>query len=364
MQLRATALAIVCVACASLAARAAHADGEVVISGAYYKERSTRVMQPMLDARLDVGDHGELSNHVLLDAITSASPASGSAGQAFDEQRYEAGSTYLHTLGVFRVGGGFRYSDERDYTSVFVLARGVAELAQRNTTLGLTVARGFDDISNAGAQGGISQAITGELDTPLASLSVAQIISRVLVATATYDFTFLQGFQENAYRQVVAGGTLERERVPDRRYRNALFASLRGFIPASRTTVTGGYRFYVDDWGILGHTPDVRVAQEIVSDLDVELRYRLHTQNAADFYRTIYDTADPTVEPYLTADPKLSALTTHTIGAKLTMGLYRLGFGGILGRSRGVAMFQYYAQNTRFGDGVIAQLGLAVPLTY
>jgi len=361
MQLRALALIVTCIA---LAPSSAHADGEVVMSGAYYKERSTRVMQPMIDARLDVGSHGELSNHVLLDAITSASPASGSSGVAFDEQRYEVGSTYLHTRGVFRFGGGFRYSDERDYTSVFVLARGIAELAQRNTTVGLTLARGFDDISNAGAQGGISQAITGELDTMLASMSVAQLISPVLVATATYDFTFLDGFQENAYRQVVAGGTLEGERVPDRRFRHALFASLRGFIPASRTTITGGYRFYIDDWGILGHTPDVRVAQELVRDVDVELRYRLHTQNAADFYRDIYDSADPTVEPYLTADPKLSALTTHTVGAKLTMGLYRLGFGGLLGRSRGTAMFQYYAQNSRFGDAVIAQLALAVPLSY
>ena len=358
------AIGLACAAAFWTTARPALADGEVVLSGAYYKERSTRVVQPMLDARLDVGGHGELSSHVLLDAITSASPASGAAGQAFDEQRYQFGSTYMHTLGIFRFGAGFRFSDEPDYRSVFALARGVAELAQRNTTLGITLARGFDDVSNAGARGGISQEITGELDTTLASVSLTQLLSPVLVANATYDFTYLNGFQENAYRQVVAGGSLEAERVPNERFRNAFFASLRGFIPATKTTLVGGYRLYVDDWGIVGHTPDIRVAQEVVPNLDVELRYRLHTQNEADFYRDIYDTADPDVEPSLTADPKLSDLSTHTVSGKLTLGLHHLGLTGTLGRSRGVALIQYYAQNTSFGDAVIAQFALAVPLRY
>ncbi|MBT8494029.1 MAG: DUF3570 domain-containing protein [Deltaproteobacteria bacterium] len=362
MQLSSACVAAMVLVCMTSSASAG--DGEVTVSSAYYKERSTRVIQPMVDASMELDGGGELRAHTLLDAITSASPASGAAGQAFDEQRYELGSSYLHRLGVFRFGGGFRFSDEPDYQSFFVLARGSAELAQRNTTIGLTLARGFDDISNAGAQGGISQEISGEMDTTLASVVLSQILTPTIVASLTYDFIYVSGFQENAYRQVVAGGVLEAERIPDQRYRNAVFGSLRGFVPTTRTTLMAGYRFYTDDWGIRGHTPEARVTQEIIPGIDLEARYRFHGQTRADFYREIYDSNDPDEEPFLTADPKLSALRTHVIGGKLSMSLRHLGLSGKLGEGRGVALFEYYAQNTQFGDGVAAQLAVSLPFAF
>ena len=46
---------------ALLSSGVARADAELVVSGAYYKERSTRVVQPMLDARFDVGASGEIA---------------------------------------------------------------------------------------------------------------------------------------------------------------------------------------------------------------------------------------------------------------------------------------------------------------
>ncbi len=137
-------------------ARAASSDGEVTLRGAYYKERSTRVTQPMMDARFDVGEDGELDAHVLLDSISSASIAAGAAGQSFNENRFELGATYLHRLGNLRFGGGTRLSSEPDYQSGFVHLRGEVELADRNTTIGLNLAGGRDAVSNEGAQGGIN----------------------------------------------------------------------------------------------------------------------------------------------------------------------------------------------------------------
>ena len=57
-----------------VAPAAARADGTLSLRGAYYKERSTRVVQPMLDASLEVGAAGALELHGLVDSITSASP--------------------------------------------------------------------------------------------------------------------------------------------------------------------------------------------------------------------------------------------------------------------------------------------------
>jgi hypothetical protein len=357
-------LALLSAALCLAAPRAAGADGELSVRGAYYKERSTRVAQPMLDARFDVGEDGELSAHMLVDSISSASVAAGAAGTPFDEKRYEAGAGYLHTVDVVRVGGGARASSEPDYKSAFGHLRGEVALGQRNTIIGLNLAGGRDRVSNEGADSPIVDPIEGTLWTTLGSLSLSQVVTPLLVAQATYDLVHLDGFQENPYRSVSAGGVLEPERVPETRTRHAVQASLRGFLPATRTTVAGGYRFYVDDWGVIGHTPEVRVIQEIVPEFDVHLRYRLHHQSAADFYKTTYPSADPAVEPHLTDDAKLSELTTHSIGLKLDVLASLLNIQGQLGQARAEAMFEYITQTTYFGNAVAAQIAVTFPFRY
>jgi Protein of unknown function (DUF3570) len=365
-------LARVCVAAVALsilalaAERRADADGEVTLRGAYYKERSTRVAQPMLDARFDVGESGELAGHVLLDSISSASVAAGAAGQAFDENRYEVGASYVHELGRLRLGGGTRLSSEPDYKSGLLHLRGEIDLADRNTTVALNLAGGRDTVSNEGAQTEMPQSrIEGVLYTSLASLSVSQVLAPVLVGQLTYDVAHLDGFQENPYRAVSAGGNFEPERVPETRTRHAAQAALRGFVPVTRSTLIGSYRLYADDWGVIGHTPEARVIQEVTPGFDIHLRYRLHHQNAADFYKPIYMSADPEMEPYLTDDVKLDRLTTHSFGGKLEVELSLIGFrGGPLARARAQASFEYIDQSTYYGNAVAAQFAFSVPFDY
>ncbi len=349
--------------CLALPTRA-FADGEVSVRGAYYKEKSTRVAQPMVDARFDVGQNGSLEAHFLLDAITSASGAAGAVGEAFTEQRAEGGLSYLHRIGDWGFGLGGRISDEPDYKSRFAILRGLRELAQKNTTLSVAAALGKDEISNASSQGGLMSAFSDDLSTALGSVSVSQILSPVLVASATYDFTYLHGYQANPYRLVPAGGTLESERVPDKRYRNAMHVGLRGWLAPTRTAVFTGYRLYADDWGIIGHTPELRVIQEIVPNLDVVGRYRFHYQNGADFYEDVYDSADPAMEPFLTADEKLGPMITHTFGLKVDVALSALGIPGPGGKWRTEALFEYIVQNTDFGNAVNLQLAVTVPFEY
>jgi Protein of unknown function (DUF3570) len=347
------------------AERPAAADGEVTLRGAYYKERSTRVAQPMLDARFDVGESGELAGHVLLDSISSASVAAGAAGQAFAENRYEVGAAYLHRLGKLRLGGGTRLSSEPDYQSALVHLRGEIDLAERNTTLALNLAGGRDSVSNEGAQTEMSEPIEGVLYTSLASLSVSQVLAPILVGQLTYDIAHLDGFQENPYRVVSAGGNFEPERVPETRTRHAAQAALRGFVPATRSTLIGSYRLYADDWGVVGHTPEARVIQEVTPGFDLHLRYRLHYQGAADFYEPIYLSADPEMEPYLTDDVKLDRLTTHSVGGKLDLELSLVGFrAGPLARARAQASFEYIDQSTYYGNAVAAQFAFSVPFEY
>lgn len=357
--------ALCCSLCLSTWSTSARADGEITVRGAYYKETSTRVMQPMLDADLEVSEAGQLKLHGLVDAITSASAASGASGNAFTERRTEGGFLYMHQLLNFRLGGGGRYSTEPDYQSSFVNLRLEAELAQRNTTLGLNFAHGSDSLDNSGSQGGLSSILKGSLKTNMVSLSASQILSPQAIISLSYDLSHLKGFQENIYRTVVAGGMIQAERVPDTRLRQAMAANLRYYVDATSTAIIGAYRVYKDDWKILSNTPELRVVQDLLDDrAELHLSYRYYRQRAAFFYEEVYDSADMNVEPYLTDDSKLGRVRSHTYGIKAASRLELFGVQGDWAEVRLEGLFQYIKQDTHYGDAVVAQMALSFPIKY
>jgi hypothetical protein len=345
-----------------LAAGAARAQGEISVRGVYYKERSTRVVQPMLDARAAIDDETELDAHALVDVITSASAAAGAAGVAFTERRYQVGAGVTHRMGDYTCGVSGRFSYEPDYLSLFGGGRCQAALAQQNTLLGLAFALGNDDLSNAGAQDEMAQIarIDGALRSVLLSTSLTQILSPTMLAGVTYDLMYVEGFLESPYRQVPVGGgmgSLQPESVPASRLRHALFGTVRGFVPVTRSTWIAGYRFYVDDWDIRAHTPELRVVQELGPALDLHARYRFHRQSAAYFYEPTYAGG----EPFLTSDVKLSAFTTHTFGVELESALEHLGVAELLGDARLELVLEYIVQRNRLGNAVVFQTALAMP---
>lgn len=204
--MRRAALSAMVVALALVAApAAAHADGELILRSVWYKEKATRVIQPMLDARFDVGDTAEADVHTLVDSITSASVAAGASGQAFSERRYELGGGYRQLLGGLRLGGSGRVSHEPDYDSIFGGVSAELELLEKNLVIGVAGNLGRDALNNGAVGGPMSVPVSGTLSTALGSLSVSQILSRNSVVGLTYDVSYLRGYLENPYRTVVAG---------------------------------------------------------------------------------------------------------------------------------------------------------------
>lgn len=342
-----------------------HADGSITMRGAYYKERSTRVMQPMLDADLEVGEAGQLKGHTLVDAITSASAASGAAGTAFTETRVEAGFLYMHALRNLRLGGGGRYSTEPDYQSTFVNFRLESELAKKNTTVGINLAHGEDTLNNSGSQGGLSSILTGELETNMVSMSLSQLLSPQSIISFSYDLSYLEGYQANIYRTVVAGGMIQAERLPQTRLRHALASNLRYFVGPTNTALIAAYRFYIDDWGILSHSPEVRAVQELLDEkAELHLSYRYYRQRSSDFHEDVYDSADLIIEPYLSDDDKLGRVRSHDMGIKVASELAAFGVEGEWSDVRLEALFHYIKQDTHYGDAVVAQTALSFPIGY
>jgi len=350
------------------------ADGELVARTAYYKERATRVIQPMLDGMFDVAERGTVTAHFLVDAITSASSSSGAANaQPFDEKRYEAGFGYTHQFSGWKLGGDAKYSTESDYDSFYLGVRGELELAQKNSILGAGAGVSLDSVSTTTAGGFAGGALQCDphvttstadacsLDTYSAYASFSQIVSKNAVVAVTYDLSSMHGYQSNPYRQVITSARLIAERHPDERLRQAFGISARYYVTATETTVIGAYRYYRDDWHVHAHTPELRLVQQVGQFADAGFRYRYYTQTAAYFYLDKYP--DDTSE-YVSDDVKLSRFTGHTLEAKLGIYGEEFGLSGTWGAARFEGLLEYEVQNNRFGNAVIAHVALTVPFTY
>lgn len=367
----------------------AHADettgtwtGAVETRGNYYWERSTRVYAPSLRGELASPDGLRLSVDYLLDAITSASVAAGvNADVRFTELRHDIGvsagyefdvgddAALLSTLRV-------RWSEEPDYSSRAITWSNQLALDDRSTVLTLNASFLFDDVRmrimggprmgiyDVGADSLVKQEDPWDVDFTVTALTlgVTQTLSPTLLLDVGYDFAYLDGYQNNVYRQVPVAGTQRQENHPLERIRHALYARLAWYLPATGTSLQALYRAYVDSWDIAALTPEARVYQELTDLAQLRLRYRYYTQTRANFYQadtSVYEATDP----FVSADPKMSAFHSHLLGVQLTLGLDFLEDSS-LAFARGGTIdfgFDYLWQTSRFGNAVIAQVGLRVP---
>jgi len=368
-----------------VASGSAFADGTLEMRTVYYKETSTRVVQPMIDGSFEAGPRGMVDAHVLVDAVTSASPgAGGPMAQQFSKERYEAGGGYTHELDgpegsildKYRVRGDGRVSHEPDYRSLYAGGRIEADLAQKNALVGLGVGlqRDTRDVTNTqSALGGLKlqcpgdaspESITCHLSTYQVSASASQIVSRDVVVGVTYDLAYLDGYQPNPYRRVVTPGGYVAEKHPFTRLRQAVAVSARYHLPKTDTTLIGAYRFYHDDWQIDAHSPELTIVQQAGIDVDAAFRYRYYTQSQAFFNMKKYP--DPTIMtvPYYTDDPKMTAFDSYLLEAKLGIAGRAFGLDGRWARARFEGILEYVVQHNRFGNAGVAHVAVIVPFDY
>jgi hypothetical protein len=365
----------------------AHADraggdwsGDVHSVGNYFWERSTRVIVPTFGARVDAPNGIGVGADYLVDIITSASIAqTGSDEDAlFTELRhgFRLAVDKESELGgeVLKVGVHGTYSTENDYKSLIYGMTGELSLANRNTTLKLGLTRTDDEVrSNADGF------YKGEIDGLAINLGVEQMLSPVLMVSAGYDLGILMeegGIRNiareshiglaNPYRQVLVGPLPDAESHPDERWRHSAHVRVAWFIPHSDTALHLMHGAYYDSWGIAAMSPEMRIYQELWSpDILMRLRYRFYHQTAAFFQQDAYPAGfcDGKSTCYLTNDPKMTDFSTHSLGIKFDFWLSILEPTFLDFASKGSLFisFDRYWNSSRFGNGVIGQLGGMLP---
>ncbi len=368
---------------------AAWAEGRVTVRGAYYKEASTRVVQPMVELTKDLPGGVDVAAVYLLDAITSASIAAGVGGvdALFTEYRSEAGLAVGKTFGRSRVGLSYRYSAESDYWSHGIAASFSRRVWGDSGTIGASVGRGFDAVSARGITPGcVPRDSAGQptgnrcfLDVYFGGVAYTQVLSPTLLLQAGYEAAYLDGFQGNLYRQV---GGLGPEMVPGKRLRHA--ATVRGaaYVPSSSTGFQVQYRYYRDQypdhrndalprdpWGIAGHMAEGRVYQTLGSHVEARLSYRLYFQSAANFWCDVRGPGGAScygLTPRLyTSDPKLAPVDTHFAELKLTWEARGLRAAPFLRWFQAGAFEISYGrlfQSTAYGNARLLQTGYSLPI--
>lgn len=298
------------------------AEDRVTVRGNYYRETSTRVLQPMVTFRKELPDERfALEAEYLLDVISSASIAAGALAlggdRVFTEMRHESTMRATTKVKDWSASGFYRYSTETDYTANnfgFGVSR---EILDRTGVVSLSYSASLDRVYRITNNTGSLAPWTSSRDTNLLqvhflSLGYSHILRKTVVAGLNLEGIYAEGPQDNPYRRARNGSV---EIHPWLRRRVAPSAWLRWAVPAAKLVFEPRYRFYADDWGLLAHAFDARVHFRPHRDLRLRLRYRYYTQNQAVFWRD--DGVWDVDYPYRSDDPKMDDFRSHTPGIEL-----------------------------------------------
>ena len=365
----------VALAAAAVLAAAPIARGEnlVTVRAVYFREPSTRVVQPIAEISRDLPHGWDVRASYLLDAITSASMAAGTltGDNIFTEIRNEVGLQVGKRIGRTQLNVGYHYSAESDYWSHTVNAAAAQHLWGDTGLLQASGGVSFDSMSSRGRTP--SCAKPGELDCYLRSyfggVGYTQIVSPVFIVQASVEAAYLDGFQANLYRSVT---NLGYEAVPNTRLRVAVAPRAAYYVPGSGSGFQLHYRYYRDSWSVDSHTIEVRYYQALSDDLELRLSFRQYFQTPADFW------CDWKPDPgcygvdarYYPADPKLAPVRTSMPEIKLSWeaaGLRDTPFLGWFAAGTFEISYGRFIQSSssqsggNFGNAHLLQVGYAMP---
>jgi hypothetical protein len=359
----------------ALASAPTRADDFVTVRGAYYREPSTRVIQPTVELERDSDTGVDVKAHYLVDTITSASVAAGtSTDSIFTETRNEVGLSIRKRWDRADLSASYKYSAESDYWSHSIGLSGGVRFWGDTAQVTLALGRDLDTLSSRFRTPACATPPSPSctLDGTYAGLSYTQVLSPVLLAQASLETTYLDGFQGNLYRTVPNFGY---EIVPGKRLRNAAAARLAYYIPELELALRLHYRYYVDfgpgltgpdPWNLRSHMIELRAYRPLTRTLEVRLTYRQYFQSRAQFWCDAI--ASPACYPpasvYYSTDPKLGPVRTEYPEIQLVWQAEALAGVPVLGwLAAGTFEISYgrYFQSTSFGDAHVLQTGYTLP---
>lgn len=336
----------------------------------YSDNQAVTVVSPSVAATVsDKGATWSARGGYLADIVSAASvDIVSSASSRWTEVRHEAQLGARRAFERVNVRVNLAASREPDY--VFFGVGGLVDFSLRNQTFNPVVGYNFSH-DTAGRTGTPFSVFAKELSRHTWTVGSEVVLDRATVLFLQADavlelgdsskpYRFLPLFSADSAPRVHAGASLATvnqlrlpgrvgERVPGSRLRGALFARLSRRL--SHATVQVAERLYVDDWGLVAATSDVRYLQDVGARWLLWGSVRGHVQSGVYFWNRAYvsevGSGRLTVPEYRTGDRELSPLLSGTLGLGA-----RYGFaGGSRPQARNVSL-QYDVTATSFRDAL------------
>jgi len=273
-------------------------------------------------ARAKVTENFALEANYFVDKVSGASIDVLSQASTIKDERKQKSGTIEYLRDKTTYTASYISSVERDYISE------TASISLSQDMFGdlTTVTLGFADTKNkVGENNGTANdpkvAWLGHALTRAYSGGVSQIITKNFIAGVNLQVITDAGYLANPYRSiryldtVARGYSLASQTYPETHTSTAVQVQGKYYLPY-RAAVTALYRYYNDTWGVVGNTYELDYTHPIRNKWIFEGRVRYYKQNAASFYRDLFD-FNPQ-QNFEARDQNLAALDNITVGAKVT----------------------------------------------
>ncbi len=265
---------------------------------------------PSILIRKNFDDKVSVSANYYVDNISSASIDVVMLASPYAERRVQTsiGADYLHNKSI--ISYNYTQSEEKDYDAITHYFGISQEMFGGLTTVNLAYALGDNIVTKTGDDS--FEDIAGFKNY---RTSVSQILTKNLILSLAYDIITDEGFLNNPYRQVRfisgAGFAFQPERYPRTRTSNAASFNLRYYLPY-RAAVFGGYRYFIDTWGIQADTYEIGYLHPLEENWVFETNLRIYRQTEADFYNDLFPFED--AQNFLARDKEMSNFQNYTLG--------------------------------------------------
>lgn len=278
-----------------------------------YDGGGVQINGPSFMARKSIGESSSVSANYYVDSISSASIDVVTSASRYDEERTERslGVDYLRDNVMMSLG--YTRSEENDYlanTASFSISQ---DMFGDLTTVSMGYSRGSDTVGKRG-----DEDFAEDTARQNYRIGVSQVVTRNMLLDLSLETVTDEGFLNNPYRSVryldagsAVGYSFEPEVYPRTRDSNAFSIKALYYLPY-RASLSAGYRHFSDSWGIQADTYEIGYTHPTESKWIFDIRYRLYSQNHADFYSDLFPRQQ--AQNFLARDKELSTFSSTAIG--------------------------------------------------
>ncbi len=282
-----------------------------------YAGGGLKVNGPSVLVRKSIGSSVSVNGNYYVDHISNASIDVVTQGSPFREERTEKSLGVDYLRGPVSIDMGYINSEESDYSAHTAHFNISQDMFGDLTTVTLGYARGWDTVRDNGKPDFAEDRARQNYQ-----VNLSQILTKNTLFGIAFEAITNEGYLHSPYRSVryldpsnPIGYSYEPEVYPNTRNSGAVTLSARYYLPY-RAAIKAEYRIFDDSWGIRAHNAEIGYTHPFQNGLTFDLRYRVYTQTAANFYSDLFPFSN--AQNFMARDREFSAFTNHTIGAGIS----------------------------------------------